>query len=440
MWMDHRSTLEAQKLSQTQLDVLNHYGGSFSPEMSIAKILWLYNNDPNYIKQQYMELPDFLTWKATGSLSRGLNSLVCKWGFIREWSQSLFEGAGVKKEDVQELIQKIQGPSITRPGLPIEGGLSKEAAQQLGLQPGLPVGGGLIDAYAGALGTLCVSKKPSQILTRMAIICGTSSCHITLTPNPVFVKGVWGPYPDALIQGYHCLEGGQSLTGKAIETLIQHHPLYPPFKEKAEQSNDTIFELLNKALKDLQHERKVEFTAELVQHFHIFPDLYGNRSPLQDPLLRGMISGMQVPLKNPKTLPPPTLILFYYATLLGLCYGTRFIIEAHSKNGIVIEELVLSGGLATNPLWAQSLADVCGIPVLLGKCLPDQATLLGAAISGASASKGKDSLLECMTKMTSLGQTYEPNKADKLVKFHAKKYQVYLKMIRDQYEYRQMMK
>ena len=44
------------------------------------------------------------------------------------------------------------GAKPQSPGSPLDAGLSKQAAEELGLLPGTSVGTSLIDAHAGALG------------------------------------------------------------------------------------------------------------------------------------------------------------------------------------------------------------------------------------------------------------------------------------------------
>lgn len=75
---------------------------------------------------------------------------------------------------------------------------------------------------------------------RMAIISGTSSCHIMLHPKHILIPGVWGPYPNVMIDGKYCTEGGQSITGKAIEIILSHHPHFIAFADQASQSNESI--------------------------------------------------------------------------------------------------------------------------------------------------------------------------------------------------------
>lgn len=72
LWMDHRAETEANIINQMNHDVLKFVGGKISLEMEIPKIMWLKKNLPDTYKRVklYFDLPDFLTWKATGSESR----------------------------------------------------------------------------------------------------------------------------------------------------------------------------------------------------------------------------------------------------------------------------------------------------------------------------------------------------------------------------------
>ena len=88
------------------------------------------------------------------------------------------------------------------------GPLTEKAAAQLGLPAGIPVGSGVIDAYAGWIGTVGAKHElsidedrsgVSQACGRLAAVAGTSTCHLTMSKDPIFVDGVWGPYRDVLI-------------------------------------------------------------------------------------------------------------------------------------------------------------------------------------------------------------------------------------------------
>src|SRR5882672_6017125 len=72
VWMDHRAVAQAERINATGHEVLAYVGGRISPEMETPKLLWLLENRPAVFAAawQFMDLTDFLTWRATGDLSR----------------------------------------------------------------------------------------------------------------------------------------------------------------------------------------------------------------------------------------------------------------------------------------------------------------------------------------------------------------------------------
>lgn len=70
--MDHRAQKEADFINCLGHDVLCYVGGKVSLEMQTPKMLWLKNNLSTSWNRAALlfDLPDFLTWKATGSESR----------------------------------------------------------------------------------------------------------------------------------------------------------------------------------------------------------------------------------------------------------------------------------------------------------------------------------------------------------------------------------
>ena len=73
MWMDHRAETEVNLVNRTKHKVLNFVGGKISLEMQVPKLMWLKKNfGSDYFQKvgHFFDLPDFLTWKSTGSTSR----------------------------------------------------------------------------------------------------------------------------------------------------------------------------------------------------------------------------------------------------------------------------------------------------------------------------------------------------------------------------------
>ena len=199
VWMDHRAVTQAQRINATDHEVLKYVGGRISPEMETPKLLWLLENKPEVFAAawQFFDLTDFLTWRATGDLSRSTCTVTCKWTYLaheRRWDESYFRtvGLGVLADEAFARI----GQTVVDPGTPLGAGLTAAAAAALGLQVGTPVATGVIDAHAGGIGTVGADGHAESCL---AYVFGTSSCTMTTTRRPVFVPGVWGPYFSAMV-------------------------------------------------------------------------------------------------------------------------------------------------------------------------------------------------------------------------------------------------
>jgi FGGY-family pentulose kinase len=231
MWMDHRAQLEADLINKSNHDILQYVGGKVSLEMEMPKILWLKKNMPHKWAEfgYFFDLPDFLTWKATGSFSRSLCSLVCKWNYEcskngnQGWNMSFLQEIGLEDLAADNFI-KI-GNKVLMPGEKC-GGLTDEVAKTLGLLPDTPVATSIIDAHAGGLGMIGTHGEDidKDMSSRLSLICGTSTCHMAVTEKPVLVQGVWGPYFSAMVPNMWLNEAGQSASGMLLDYIISSHP------------------------------------------------------------------------------------------------------------------------------------------------------------------------------------------------------------------------
>ena len=66
---------------------------------------------------------------------------------------------------------------------------------------GTPVGVALIDAHAGGVGVMEgvpkikeITDSDEALCSRLVLVCGTSTCHMVVSQNKIFIPGVWGPY------------------------------------------------------------------------------------------------------------------------------------------------------------------------------------------------------------------------------------------------------
>ncbi|XP_071347148.1 FGGY carbohydrate kinase domain-containing protein isoform X1 [Trachinotus anak] len=441
MWMDHRAAEQAARITNTGHKVLSRVGGVMSPEMQPPKLLWLKENLKESCWNKaahFFDLPDFLSWKATGSLTRSLCTLVCKWTYCppEGWDASFWTSIGL--EDLLDNNFSKIGSVTCSPGSPLGDGLTQQAAADLGLDPGTAVGASLIDAHAGGLGVIGADVKgfnlpceDQPITSRMAMICGTSTCHMAISEQPLFVPGVWGPCLSAMVPDLWLNEGGQSATGRLIDHMVKGHTAYTQLQEQAQQrfpfTGENIYSYLNSHLSSMTD--SCSAVDLLGSSLHVWPDFHGNRSPLADPTLKGMVTGLSLS----QTL--DDLALLYLATVQALALGTLHILEAMKEAGHDIRTLFLCGGLSKNSLFVQIHANATGLPVVL----PDQmeAVLIGAAVLGACASQDYSTIQEAMEKMAKVGKVVQPDHA--LQSFYERKYKVFLRLFAHQREYQALM-
>ncbi|MBB5574553.1 MULTISPECIES: FGGY-family carbohydrate kinase [Rhizobium] len=400
VWMDHRAAGEAAEINSGDHDVLRYVGGSISPEMETPKLLWLKRNLPQSFAaaDHFFDLADYLTWRATGSLSRSVCTVTCKWTYLaheKRWDAEYFKAIGLE-ELAAEGFSRI-GTDIVEPGTALANGLTEAAALDLGLPIGTAVGAALIDAHAGGVGTLG-GDGGSRVQNRLAYVFGTSACSMASSENPIFVGGVWGPYYSAMIPGLWLTEGGQSAAGAAIDHLVAMHPASAEARAKAEMGGLSLVAWLDRKATELCPD--LARAGELARSIHVVPEFLGNRSPHADPDARAVIAGVGLEIEI------ADLISLYVAGLCGIGYGLRQLLETLSRDGIEIGMIVASGGAAQSNLVRQLLADTTNTPVAIANT--EEPVLLGAAMLGAVAAGHHHSLLEAMKAMSSLATIFSP--------------------------------
>ncbi len=445
VWMDHRALEQARRINETNHKVLKYVGGVISPEMQTPKLLWLKEHIPKswFGAGRFFDLPDYLTWRATDSDTRSLCTTVCKWTYqghagnkrgqsesIGRWDDGFFRHIGLG-EIVDDGYARI-GQRIRPMGEALGSGLTESAARELHLAPGTPVGVGIIDAHAGGLGVIGATLDGEPFsertcLQRLALIGGTSNCHMAVSPKARFVGGVWGPYYSAMIPGYWLTEGGQSATGALIDHVIQSSAHASTLGSEAKKSGKSVYELLNERVARLARGGPA---AMLTGRLHILGDHHGNRSPRANPLARGMASGL--------TLQDDVdgLALQYLAAVQAVAYGTRHILEALNDKGYEVRHILACGGGTKNPLFLREHADITGCRIHLPR--EPEAVLLGAAALGAVACGAYADIPAAMSAMNRTSTSISPA-AGEVSDYHNRKYKVYWQMYADQVRYDKMM-
>ncbi|KAI3341549.1 Nup93/Nic96-domain-containing protein [Ustulina deusta] len=461
LWLDHRPVEETEKINATGHNLLRYVGGKMSIEMEIPKVLWLKNNMPAELfdRCKFYDLADALTHLATGNETRSFCSTVCKQGYVpvgvdgsvKGWQEDFYHTIGLSdlvEDNFKRMggVDGVNGKYMSAGEL--VGTLSENASKQLGLPVGIAVGSGVIDAYAGWIGTVGAkvdtqyghadethpANDLAQASTRLAAVAGTSTCHLALSEKPVFVNGVWGPYRDVLLPGFWLAEGGQSATGELLRHVIETHPAHKDVIPLAEAMHMNVYDYMNAHLRELAEKAAAPTVSYLGRHFFFYGDLWGNRSPIADPNMKGAVIGL-----SPDSS-VDGLALYYYATMEFIALQTRQIVEAMNKEGHNIQTIFMSGSQCQNDMLMDLIATCCNMPVLIPRYV-HAAVVHGAAMLGAKAASADhdgttENLWTIMDRMSKPGRLVKPGKDLNEKKLLDTKYEVFLDQCRTQQEYR----
>jgi FGGY-family pentulose kinase len=430
MWMDHRAISVADEINAQGHDVLKYVGGKISPEMEPPKLKWIKQNLPDTWKNvgKFFDLADFMVYQSSGVDVRSLCTVVCKWGYLGHegefgrWDKSFYEQIGLS-----DLFDDGKVTDNVRPMGTFAGKLTPAAARHLGLHEGVAVGVGIIDAHAGGVGVLGAvwegedGTPLEKLETALALIGGTSSCHMAVSREPKFINGVWGPYFGAMVPGLWLTEGGQSATGGLIETVINDNAQAAALQEQAKRTGRTVYEILN----DIVQQHDARWTKDL----HVLDYHHGNRSPKADPHAKGVVDGLTLDTSL------ESVAKRYYATIQSIAYGTRDIIETMNAAGYRIERIFATGGGTKNPVWLQEHADITGCSIVLAQ--EAEAVILGSAILAAVAAGAFPNIPAAMKAMSHAGEVIQPNPAN--ADYHQAKFEIYREMYEEQLRRRERM-
>lgn len=404
MWADHRAIAEAEEINRTGHRALAFVGGTMSPEMELPKLLWLKRHLPDAWRRYgiALDLADFLAWRSTGRLAVSACTVTCKWAYLNHaegWPRDLLATIGL-----DDLAERASLPDRALPIGADAGTLTGAAAAELGLTTACRVGVGLIDAHAGGLGILSPASDTDR---QLAMIAGTSTCHMAVSATMRPVPGVWGPYFGAMIPDLWLNEAGQSATGALLDHILNWHAEGRVLgRDGHRKVGERIAELLGVS--------GPAFVGEL----QVLPDFHGNRSPLADPHATGVIHGLTIDASF------DALCRLYYATAVGIALGTRHILDALNAAGYGISEIRLTGGHAASELLVHLYADTTGCTVVLPE--ETDGVLLGTAIVASVGAGLYQTIAEASAAMVRTGRRVEPDPAVRA--FFDRRYAAFLLM------------
>ncbi len=311
-----------------------------------GKMLWIMETEPETARRTawFMDVRDWLVHRATGEAVTTADSANLTWVMDtrpgREgWSQDLAGRMGLPLERLPRIV----------PGDAVAGGLTAQAAEDLGLRPGTPVVAGAGDVSAAAIGSGAVADGALHI-------CLASSAWIAGFPARRLLR-IRRAYATILapVDNRPLLIATQESAGAALGWLARNlDPRHP---------GDAG---LNDAYADLGPAREDDPL--------FLPWLAGERVPADDERLRGSFLGLAL---------GHDAAALKRAAIEGVALNLRWAFDMVAREPGLDggAPLAAVGGAAANPALMQTVADALDRQVSVGD--PVHAGVMGAAALAA---------------------------------------------------------
>lgn len=381
VWLDNRATTEARTLEDRfgNAAVYEHTGvPDVNPTWTAAKLLWWRGHDPALFRAaaRFVLAEDFMIRRLTGRFATdgGIQCTTMLFDIERgDWWAPMLEAVGIGPERL---------PEIVPPGS-IVGGLTRAAAEALGLSEGLPVVAGGMDQGAGAVGVGnigggMVSESTGGALTIQAAV-NRHGADLT-GRTPVYVHSAPGTFLYCPV----CPTGGMALTWFRDQ-------FGAPDVARARADGRGEYEAMT-AL--------AAVVAPGCDGLTMLPHLAGAFSPEYVSAARGVFAGFTL---------AHTRGHFVRAILEAVAFMLRRNLELLAAAGASAIEVRSHGGGARSDLWNQVKADACGVPIIT--LAGEDAAVRGDAMLAGVAVGAYSDLVAAERALVTTRARYEPNPA-----------------------------
>jgi L-ribulokinase len=384
LWCDHRAKGEAAEITEAAhregLEAIQWCGGVYSSEWGFSKLLhWLRHNPSKRSEfASAFEHCDMVAATLCGiSDPKKVKRSVCAMGHKWLWNPVL---GGLPPEQFLTKVDPLLFGVREKLGTEfatsdqIEGTLSPDWADKLGLKAGIPIPVGAFDAHWDAIGAGCRTDDIVNVI-------GTSTCIIGITPSPNLVPGVCGVVHGSVHPQRTGIEAGLSAVGDIFSAIATRA--------------GTDVQTLSRGLEN--------YRAGQTGLLRMTWD-NGDRTILVNPNLRGITLGWNLQSTAQDEL---------FAAIEGTAFHTRVILDRMAEHGVHIKRVINGGGIPQkNDALNQVYANVLGLPVLV----PSKSVVsLGSAIFAFLAAGTFKTIEEAQQKMCPPHKVYEPVHSEHLV-------------------------
>jgi xylulokinase len=365
IWADFR----AQKQSDLLIEKIGlekaykKLGHRLNPTYSISKVMWVRDNQPDiWAKTKHICIAkDFVNQKLTGRFvtePSDASSTNCFDQIKLNWDTEILSAANIPISYFPEIVSSTT----------VIGGLTKDAADHVGLNAGTPVVAGGGDGPMAALGAGIIEPSDG------AYVCmGSSSWIAVSTDKPLHDSKMRSMTWNHIVPNKFSPTATMQAGGASLQWMVED---LLPASEK-----DRYKILLDEAGKVNSSDDGLFF----------LPHILGERSPYWNPSAAGAFIGLGRHHDRSYLV---------RAVLEGVAFNLLTCIQAFTDNGVPIKQVDVIGGGAESALWLQIFADIWGVKVR-SRSIVEDANSLGAAVTTLVAlGKGEFSMVKELSTIT----------------------------------------
>ena len=319
LWNDTRSHQECTEFENQKIDVRSISGNITMPGFTAPKINWIKNNEVENFKKIFKVLlpKDYLRFFLTDEFfSEMSDASGTLWLDIkkRKWSDKLLSCSSLEEKHMPSLVEGSEETGI----------LKKELKDKFNFNNNVKVVGGAGDNAAAAIGMGITNENQSFISL------GTSGVFFTPTNNFLSNTG------DAVHSFCHCLPNKWHLMSVMLS---------------ASNCLDWICSITNSSITETltNVEKYFSNTNDLLNSPFFLPYLSGERTPHNDPYIRGSFHSM-------KTTTSSTNL--QYAVIEGVSFGILDGINSILKVNKNFEKIFMVGGGSKSKFWIELIASL----------------------------------------------------------------------------------
>jgi len=345
LWNDVRTFNEVAEIYNTVglPNLIKYVSNAAFPGFTLPKVLWLKKNEPaNYAKVAKVIMPkDYINYCLTGVVKTDVSDAAGTLAYDvkqNNWSKEICDAVGISVD--------IWADALPSTGL--VGEVKADMCAELGLPQGVKVyAGGADNACAAVgMGVLSPGQAALSVGTSGTVIAYLNGINSEKALEANGAVHLFNYAPEGSFYAMGCMLSAGECLNWLKRTLL----------------SDLSFDEINEI---------AEKTPVGCNGLVFLPYLFGERCPHNDGNARGVFFGIGGSAGRGE---------FARAVMEGVAYNFKQMYDM--VNGFSpIKSLVLTGGGAKSKLWAQILADVIGVPLMISEVTEGPA--LGAAAIAA---------------------------------------------------------